>query len=87
MKVIVRTVTHYYVGETPVNPVVFGPDERWLPLTHCSWVAYSGRWHTALRYGTLDEVEPYPPGDEVLISLGAVVDVAPWHHELPTEAK
>ena len=89
VNVIVRTVTHYYVGEVqnPENWSEGAGYPGWLRLTKCSWVAYTGRWHVALRDGTLSEVEPYPPEDTVLINLGAVVDIAPWHHELPTNAK
>lgn len=81
-KVFVRTVTHYYVGE-----VVESTEAGFLALTRCSWVADTGRWHVALRDGTLSEVEPYPAADVVLINLGAVVDIAPWGHELPARAK
>ena len=81
-KVIIRTVTHYYVGE-----VVESGSEGYVGLVKCSWVADTGRWHIALRDGTLSEVEPYPAGDVVLVNLGAVVDIAPWAHELPTKAK
>ena len=78
--VFVRTVTHYYVG------AVVSATERWLTLTRCSWVADTGRWHIALRDGTLEEVEPYPAEDRVDISMGAIVDIAPWHHALPDKA-
>ena len=80
-KVLIRSVTHYYVGR------VVGTDDQWIALTNCSWVASTGRFHVALRDGTLDEVEPYPAEDTVLINRGAVIDVAPWSHDLPTEAK
>ena len=81
--VIIRTVTHYYVGEVVTN----GGQDGFLGLTKCSWVADTGRWHKALEDGTLNEVEPYPAADTVLINLGAVVDIAPWHHPLPNKAK
>lgn len=80
-KVIVRTVTLYYIGE-----VVASEKKGFLALTKCSWVADAGTWHVALRDGTLSEVEPYPADDTVLVNLGAVVDIAPWHHALPTTA-
>ena len=82
-KIIIRTVTHYYVGEMVRAPAPDG----FLTLTKCSWVADTGRWHVALRDGTLSEVEPYPAEAVVLVNLGAVVDIAPWDHELPTTAK
>lgn len=83
-KLIIRTVTHYYVGEVVASPP---PPDGFLALRQCSWVADTGRWHVALRDGTLSEVEPYPAGAIVLVNLGAVVDIAPWDHELPTKAK
>ena len=79
--VIVRTVTHYYVG------MLVNETERWLYLRDCSWVADTGRWSTALASGTLNEVEPYPDGIVVRVSVGAVVDVAPWLHTLPRSVK
>ena len=79
--VIVRTVTHYYVGTLDRE------DSRWLYLRDCSWVADTGRWSTALATGTLNEVEPYPDGVVVRVSVGAVVDVAPWRHTLPRSVK
>lgn len=79
--VIVRTVTMHYTGR------VVAVDDRWLALTDAAWIADSGRWHKALADGTLNEVEPYPDGDTVLVALGAVVEVAPWRHPLPRTAK
>lgn len=78
-KVIVRTVTHYYVGE-----VVAKAGTGFLGLINCSWIPDTGPWSKALEKGTLARVEPYPASDTVLISLGAIVEIAPWHHELPT---
>ena len=76
-KVFVRTVTHYYTGR------VVAVDDRWLALTDAAWIADTGRWSLALETGTLNEVEPYLDGDTVLVHLGAVIDVSPWHHDLP----
>src|SRR5882762_6780000 len=75
--VIVRTVTHYYVGR------LVGEDERWLYLADCAWVADTGRWSTALSTGKLNEVEPYPDGVVVRVAVGAVVDISDWNHKLP----
>lgn len=79
--VIVRTVTHYYVGN------LVKEDDRWLYLDDCSWIADTGRWSTALGTGVLNEVEPYPSGVIVRIAIGAVVDVAAWQHDLPRSVK
>ena len=85
MKVIIRTVTLHYVGEVVEGHAGLLPGS--IALRKCSWVADTGRWSVALATGQLGEVEPYPPEDVVEISAGAVVDIAPWHHELPTTAK
>jgi hypothetical protein len=81
-KVLIRTVTNYYVGE-----LVDTDEEGFLSLAHASWVADTGRFSAALKTGTLSEVEPYPADDVVLVNKGAVVDIAPWHHELPEKVK
>jgi hypothetical protein len=78
-EVIIRTVTHYYVGR------VVSFDDRWIVLSDASWVADTGRWADALKDGTLNEVEPYPDG--CAISVGAVVDVSPWESSLPRTQK
>ena len=79
--VIVRTVTHYYVGN------LVKEDDRWLYLDACSWIADTGRWSTALATGSLNEVEPYPADVIVRVAIGAVVDVAAWQHALPRSVK
>lgn len=78
-KVFIRTVTHYYTGCV----VAVSNDE--VLLKDAAWVAATGRWAQALTEGTLDEVEPYP--GKVSVCRGAMVDVAQWMHDLPTEIK
>lgn len=78
-KVIIRTVTLYYVGR------IAAVDAGWIALDEASWVADTGRWAQALKKGTLNEVEPYPAG--CVVSVGAIVDVSPWAHDLPTAVK
>lgn len=78
--VFVRTVTNYYTG------TVVGVDKTWLRLKDAAWVADTGRFSVALAKGELSEIEPYPDG-EVLVALGAIVDVCPWQHKLPRETK
>jgi len=77
--VFIRTVTHNYTGR------VVSVSDRWVTLADAAWIADSGRWAAALATGTLSEVEPFP--GEVLVSLGAVVDVSPWAHPLPRTTK
>ena len=79
--VLIRTVTHYYTGR------VAGIDDRWIALEDAAWVASTGRWANALATGALDEVEPWPDGDTVLVALGGVIDVSPWRHALPRATK
>jgi hypothetical protein len=77
--VFIRTVTHNYTGR-----VVFS-DDRWITLSDAAWIADSGRWAAALATGSLSEVEPFP--GQVMVGVGAVVDVSPWAHSLPRETK
>ena len=78
-KVLIRTVTMIYVGR------VIDETDHYIVLAEASWVADTGRWHNALRDGTLEEVEPYL--DAVYVSRGAVVDITKWRHPLPTVQK
>jgi hypothetical protein len=77
--VLIRTVTHYYVGRiTEVTKLT-------IHLEDAAWVADTGRFTEALTTGTLGEVEPFPDG--VLVFIQACVDISPWAHELPREVK
>jgi len=77
--VFVRTVTHYHVGKLiAVTP-------GFLTLSDCSWVADTGRFGQALSAGTLNEVEVFP--HDVHVSIGAVIDITAWTHNLPTASK
>lgn len=78
-KVFVRTVTHYYTG------IFHSSRDGWMRLDDAAWIADTGRFSSALKTGTLGEVEPYP--DTCYISAGAVVDVSEWHHDLPRSVK
>lgn len=81
-KYLIRCVTHYQVGR-----LVGMTEEKELVLEDASWVPDTGRFHNALRDGVnaLNEVEPFP--GQVLVGRGAIVDAAPWSHELPTVQK
>jgi hypothetical protein len=76
---LVQTVTHYYTGR--LSAVTLAE----LVLEDAAWIPSTGRFHEALRTGTLEEVEPFL--DPVTVNLGAVVAVTPWRHALPREAK
>jgi hypothetical protein len=77
-KLLIRTVTYFNVGK--VEQVQDG----FIKLSNASWVADTGRFADAIKKGTLSEVEPV---GEVYVSLGSIVDMFPWDHELPTEQK
>ena len=77
--VFVRAVTHYYTGK------LAAAGDGFLVLEDAAWIADTGRFATALETGKLSEVEPYP--GLCLVSLGAVVDISPWNHELPRTQK
>lgn len=77
--VFIRTVTVYHVGR--VVDVVDG----FVRLADASWVADTGRWSKALASGVLSEVERFQ--DDVFVSVGAIVDVTLWSHDLPTVTK
>lgn len=81
-KVFVRTVTYHLIGEVESTVVVEGVS--FVKLAQASWVADSGRFHTALADGTLNEVEPV---GEAWVNLASITDMFPWKHALPTKAK
>ena len=78
-KVFIRTVTMHYTGS------VVEVNDLDVLLEDAAWIADSGRFATALKDGTLKEVEPFP--ENVSVFLGAIVDVSPWNHDLPREQK
>lgn len=77
--VFIRTVTVYQIGR------VEAIDAEEIILSAASWVADTGRFHTALKTGILKEVEPFP--SPISISRGSVVDVTDWPHPLPEVQK
>jgi len=78
-KVFIRTVTMYHTGN------VVAVSDQFVTLSDAAWVADTGRFSDALSTGELSEVEPVE--GLVRVSLGAIVDVFEWHHELPRKRK
>ena len=78
-KYLFRTVTHIDVGE------VVSVCGDFVTLKNSSWIADTGRFHDCLKNGVFSEVEPYPSGN--MLNLSALIDAAPWEHDLPTEQK
>lgn len=77
----IRTVTHYLTGKL----VRVTPKE--LVLLDAAWIADTGRFMDAIKTGALNEVEPYPDGEEIVVGRGAVIDAVKWNHKLPREQK
>ena len=76
---LIRTVTMYYTGR--LSRIT----ETDLVLEDAAWIADTGRFATALKTGSLNEVEPF--GDPVILPRGAIVDATIWAHPLPREQK
>lgn len=76
---LIRTVTMMYTGK------LLAITETDLLLGDAAWIADSGRYASALKEGTLSEVEPYP--DQVIVSRGGIIDGAEWDHPLPRDQK
>jgi hypothetical protein len=73
--VFVRTVTHHHTGRLEAV------DDKFLHLGDAAWIADDGRFADALATGELNEVEPFPGA--VLVSVGSLIDVCEWTHDLP----
>jgi hypothetical protein len=71
-----RTVTYHIIGK------VYNVTGTILWLKQASWVADSGRFMDAIKYGTLKEVEPV---GSWFVNISTVTDGGPWVHPLPTE--
>jgi hypothetical protein len=74
-----RTVTYHMIGK-----VVAQHPGGLLELDSASWIADSGRFADAIKFGKLNEVEPV---GKAYVSLRSVTDFFPWTHALPTEQK
>lgn len=77
----IRTVTHHLTGKL----IKVTPKE--LVLIDAAWIADDGRFMQALKEGKLNEVEPFPEGDEVVVGRGSLIDAVEWKHALPREQK
>ena len=74
-KFFFRTVTYHLTGR--VKKVIGSI----LELEDAAWIADSGRFMQAIRYGVLNEVEPV---GVAFLNINSVTDFFPWIHELPT---
>lgn len=79
--IVVRTVTMIYVGRL----VAVGEHE--LTIIDASWIPETGRWQQFILDGAVNECEPYPPRQLVLIGRGSILDVTAWASDLPSAQK
>jgi len=75
----IRTVTMHYTGKLKLL------NAHVMVLSDAAWIADSGRFATALKNGSLNEVEPFP--SEVIVPLGGIIDASEWLHALPRDQK
>ncbi len=61
--------------------------DKELVITEACWIPDTGRWQSACKNGTFDEVEPYPEDAEVIINREAVLDLFKIDFKLPTKQK
>jgi hypothetical protein len=74
----IRTVTHHLTGQLVKITL------KELVLEKAAWIADDGRFHDALKTGILNEVEPFPQDEQVIVGRGALIDAVVWKHELPS---
>jgi hypothetical protein len=77
----IRTVTHHYTGKL----VAMFPQE--LLLENAAWIADDGRFAQAVATGSFSEVEPFPPGSQVIIGRGSILDAVAVSFPIPKEQK
>lgn len=76
---LIRTVTMYYVGR------LASVTDSDVVLVDAAWVASTGRFHDALKTGTLSEVEPFV--GPVIVCRGGMIDATEWSGRLPADQK
>ncbi len=77
-KLFIRTVTYHLTGKVSKRIGNF------LQLEDAAWIADSGGFMSAIKNGTLDEVEPV---NTCWVNLNSVTDMFPWNHALPRDKK
>lgn len=77
----IRTVTHHLTGK------LVRVTSKELVLQKAAWIADDGRFHDALKTGSLNEVEPFPEDLDVVVGRGALIDAVIWKHALPLVQK
>lgn len=75
----IRTVTNYYTG------ILEYIDDHELYLSKAAWIADTGRYYDALKYGEFSEVEPII--GPCFIGRGSLIDAVEWPNKLPDKQK
>jgi hypothetical protein len=82
-KILIRTVTHYQIGE--VVAVKDVGSTTFVFLKNASWVADMKRFADTLKDGFPSDAEIEPAPGIVGVNVGAIVDFFEWNHDLPTK--
>ena len=72
----IRTVTSFFTGKLVC---IDGPE---LIFTDCAWIADTGRFADAMKTGNVNEAEPFPKDQPVLVNRESIVDATLWTHQL-----
>lgn len=79
--IMIRTVTMIFTGTL----VAVYPQE--LVIIDATWIADTKRWQQFIADGGIDECEPYPDGQTVIVGRGALIDATEWLADLPRAQK
>lgn len=75
--IMIRTVTMIFTGRL----VAVFPQE--LVIEDAAWIADTKRWQQFIAEGGIDECEPYPDEQPVIIGRGGLIDATEWLADLP----
>ena len=80
---LIRTLTMCIVGKLSY----VGAQE--LKLEEASWVADTGRFNIALKYGltTMEDTHIEPFHNYAIVGRSTIVDATPYMHNLPRNSK
>jgi len=77
---LIRTVTYAQTGK------LVAVCDKELVIADAAWIADTGRFADALVSCDFEEVEPFPPGQHVIVNRAAIIDVTPIN-KLPMKQK
>lgn len=75
----IRTVTHYFTGR-----LIWVGDQE-IVLEDVCWIADTGRFNEFAKGNTINESEPFPSGQAVIIGRGSIIDMT--EHKLILDVK